>query len=198
MLDAVFGDRDAIEGSDQGRSFRAFWDFLMSPDRQEELTSLLHAVMSLEAVSALSPDPRLLRIHYDWLEAGEVAQRTVARLSQQLRRYLDDQAALENRRIIRLIRDIEQHAIAIRQSYPEGPSMEIDEPSPALTEIVEAYPLKRGLAELVAYMSLAADDIHGAMIDDLCTESIVWTDDSGLTREATMPQIVFVRRPAAS
>ena len=259
VLDAVFGDRDVIEGSDQGRSFRAFWDFLMSPDRQEELTSLLQAVMSLEAVSALSPDPRLLRIHYDWLEAGEVAQRTVARLSQQLRRYLDDQAALENRRIIRLIRDVEQHAIAVRQSYPEGPSMEIDEPSPALdlpferplftppfkprlegglillgdeaisaaalfeqvyvdkleladnihrvlqlrdqaslTEIVEAYPLRRGLAELLAYMSLAADDIHGAMIDDLRTEAIVWTDDSGLTREATMPQIVFVRRPAAS
>jgi hypothetical protein len=31
MLDGLFGNRDTIAESDQGRSFRAFWDFLMSP-----------------------------------------------------------------------------------------------------------------------------------------------------------------------
>jgi hypothetical protein len=33
----------------------------------------------------------LKRVHYDWLEAGEHTQRTVALLSQELRRFLDDQ-----------------------------------------------------------------------------------------------------------
>jgi len=41
LLDQIFGERDAISDSDQGRSFRAFWDFLMSPSRQEELSALL-------------------------------------------------------------------------------------------------------------------------------------------------------------
>ncbi|MFZ4738006.1 MAG: DUF3375 domain-containing protein, partial [Bradymonadia bacterium] len=33
LLSEVFGARESIADSDQGRSFRAFWDFLMSPQR---------------------------------------------------------------------------------------------------------------------------------------------------------------------
>jgi hypothetical protein len=126
LLDNVFGVRDAISDSDQGRSFRAFWDFLMSPDRQEELSSRLQTVLALPSVQELAPDQRLLRVHYDWLEAGEVAQRTIARLSEQLRRYLDDRAFLENRRIIEIIREIEQHALSLREAPPTGPFGSID------------------------------------------------------------------------
>ena len=39
LLEEIMGERDAIADSDQGRSFRAFWDFLMSSRRQEELTA---------------------------------------------------------------------------------------------------------------------------------------------------------------
>jgi len=131
ILEQVFGERDAINDSDQGRSFQAFWDFLMSPARQEELSSLLEKVMALAPIQALEPDRRLQRVHYDWLEAGEVTMRTVARLSEQLRRYLDDQAWLENRRIMQLIHEVEQHALAMRsQSIPL--EMPLDEPGPAL------------------------------------------------------------------
>ena len=142
LLDVIFNDRDAIESSDQGKSFQAFWDFLMSPERQEELSSLLRAVMALDAVRALTPppDPRLIRIHHDWLEAGEVAQRTVARLSQQLRRYLDDQVWLENRRTMQLLRSIEQHALTLRHVFPDGPEMVINDPRPGIE-----LPLERPL-----------------------------------------------------
>ncbi|MGC8529649.1 MAG: DUF3375 domain-containing protein [Leptospirillia bacterium] len=119
LLAEVFGERDAISDSDQGRSFRAFWDFLMSASRQDELTRLLEKIFSLEAVERLRPDRRLLRIHYDWLEAGEVAQRTVARLSEQLRRFLDEAVWLENRRIMEIVRSIEQKALALRGRMEE-------------------------------------------------------------------------------
>ncbi len=132
LLQAIFGQRDMIADTDEGRSFRAFWDLLMSPSRQDELTSLLDAVLKLGPVRELQPDARLQRIHYDWLEAGEVTQRTVARLSEQLRRYLDDQAWLENRRIMQLIRDIEQKALALRGEVDERAFMEIDEAAPSL------------------------------------------------------------------
>jgi Protein of unknown function (DUF3375) len=90
LLDDVLGDRNSISESDQGKSFQAFYDFLLSPQRQAEFTDLLDQVAGLAAID--DPDPRLRRIHYDWLDAGERTQGTVRLLSEQLRRFLDDQA----------------------------------------------------------------------------------------------------------
>lgn len=64
LLEEIMGERDAIADSDQRRSFRAFWDFLMSSSRQEELSALLERVLTLEPVAELKPDARLRRIHY--------------------------------------------------------------------------------------------------------------------------------------
>ena len=253
LLAEIFGERDAIADSDQGKTFRAFWDFLMSPERQEELTRLLETVLALPAVEALAPDARLRRVHYDWLEAGDVAQRTVARLSRQLRRYLDDQALLENRRVMQLIRRIEQRALAVRGEPPDGAFTELDEPAPrielpmerplfsvplrpnitarpaladggaipddvlfnqvfidrellaqrirrtlqareqvTLAEVVAVHPLEHGLAELIAYLSLAAED-RRAQIDERRTQAIDWLDSEGRPRRATLPVIVFSR-----
>lgn len=115
LLETIMGDRDAIAESDQGNSFRAFWDFLMSPQRQEQFTEMLEQVLELPAIDALKPDKRTRRIHYDWLEAGEHTQRTVALLSQQLRRFLDDQAWLENKRIMEILRGIESKTLDMRE-----------------------------------------------------------------------------------
>jgi hypothetical protein len=192
-------------------------------------------------------------VHYDWLEAGEVAQRTVARLSEQLRRYLDDKVWLENRQIMQTIRAIEQGALATRDQPPAGTYIELDEPGPtidlpmerplfsppwkptiadqilvegegdmpldvlyeqvyvdktelaahirrtlqtrpqiSLAEIVESRPLERGLAEIVAYLSLAADDSH-ALIDDEHKQILAWTDATGCQRQATVPLVVYSR-----
>jgi hypothetical protein len=125
LLEEIIGQRDAIAGSDQGRSFRAFWDFLMSDERQQELTALLDRALRLPAVAESMPDSRLRRIHYDWLEAGEHTQRTVAELSKQLRRFLDDQVWLENRRIMDILRGIEAKALAFRSSPPRELAMTI-------------------------------------------------------------------------
>ncbi|TSE35224.1 DUF3375 domain-containing protein [Tepidimonas charontis] len=126
LLDEIMGERDAIGDSDQGRSFRAFWDFLMSSRRQEELSERLERILALPAIAELAPDPRLRRVHHDWLEAGEHTQRTVAMLSQQLRRFLDDRAFLENRRILDLLHGIESKALALREAIPAGMVMSID------------------------------------------------------------------------
>lgn len=126
LLDEIMGERDAIADSDQGRSFRAFWEFLMSSQRQEALAEQLDRVLALPAVAQLAPDPRTRRVHHDWLEAGEHTQRTVALLSQQLRRFLDDRAFLENRRILDLLHGIESKALALRGAVPAGTVMHID------------------------------------------------------------------------
>ena len=54
-------------------------------------------------------------------------QRTVAQLSQQLRRFLDDQAWLENRRIMDILHGIEAKALSLRSAPPSGDVMSIAE-----------------------------------------------------------------------
>ena len=253
LLESIFGERDAIADSDQGRSFRAFWDFLMSPARQEELSSLLVSAFSLSAVQSLAPDGRLKRVHYDWLEAGEHTQRTVALLSMQLRRFLDDQAWLENRRIMEMLHSVETRALAVREAPPVGSFMELDEATPTvelpmerprfsppirptiteqvlleggedietealfgqvvvdkarlaswirqslqektqvtLGELVQQHPLEHGLAELVAWLTLASEDRKTVFEEDT-RESMDWLDTAGRQRRATLPRVSFVR-----
>jgi hypothetical protein len=142
LLEEIMGQRDTIADSDQGKSFRAFWDFLMSQSRQEELSRLLEQVLALPPVAEMKPDLRLRRVHYDWLEAGEHTQRTVARLSQQLRRFLDDQAWLENRRIMDILHNIEAQALAVRENAPAENFIELAE-SGANVELPLERPLYR-------------------------------------------------------
>ncbi len=140
LLEDIMGQRDAIADSDQGKSFRAFWDFLMSQSRQEELTALLEEILELPPVVEMFPEPRLKRVHYDWLEAGEHTQRTVARLSEQLRKFLDDKAWLENRRIMDILHGIESKALALRETSPAGGFMTLDDSSTSIE-----LPLERPL-----------------------------------------------------
>jgi Protein of unknown function (DUF3375) len=67
LLDEVLGSRNSIADSDQGKSFQAFYDFLLSHEKQTELSDLLDRVQRLEAVGDV--DPRMRHIHYDWMDA---------------------------------------------------------------------------------------------------------------------------------
>jgi flagellar motility protein MotE (MotC chaperone) len=118
LLDEIFGEEDAIRDSDQGRSFRAFWSYLMSAASQEELDRLLKQVLALPEIREMSPDKGLGRIRFNLLEAGAKVNETCALLVEQLRRFLDDKAWLENRRIMTIVRHIEKKAVAVRQQPP--------------------------------------------------------------------------------
>jgi hypothetical protein len=257
LLEQIMGERDAIADSDQGRSFRAFWDFLMSSRRQEELTELLARVLSLSPIEQLKPDARTRRVHYDWLEAGEHTQRTVAQLSQQLRRFLDDKAWLENRRIMDILHGIETKALALRDKPPVGEIMHIadtaaeaelaferplytpavkpvithmaletgdteidvdvlysqvvidksllvshirhalrDSSQVTLRDLTEKFPLRQGLAELVAYLQLGSETFQ-TVVDEEISDLIIWSshgaDGVVSKKRARLPRIIFVR-----
>ena len=119
LLETIFGEHDEITQSEQGLSFRAFWDFLMSSSSQEEFTILLDRVFELKDLGDLTDDVRMKRIHFDWINAGEQTQRMVARLSRQLRRFLDDRSYYENKRIVRLLESIDQKALEVRNEAPQ-------------------------------------------------------------------------------
>lgn len=141
LLDDIFGATDHIRQSDQGKSFDAFWEFLMSPQKQDELQAWLRAVHALPPVGELAPDEFMRNIPYLLLDAGEKVHGTVAQLVEQLRRYIDDQAQLENRRILDIIRDIEAHAVALKAAPPRDPAFAaIDDMAPEF-----ALPMCRAL-----------------------------------------------------
>ena len=179
LLEDIMGERDAIADSDQGKSFRAFWDFLLSSRRQEELTELLDRVLALPAVADLNPDTRTRRVHYDWLEAGEHTQRTVAALSQQLRRFLDDQAWLENRRIMDILHGIESRALALRDAPPAGPVMDMAEACPDIELAMERPLFTPAIKPVISDLALQAGDEN---IDPAALFEQVVVDKVRLTR----------------
>ena len=129
LLTDLVGSRSDIAGSDQGRSFQAFYDFLLSESRQDELAGLLAKVGNLESIEA---DRRVRSIHHDWAEAAERTQRTVRQISEQLRRFLDDQVWLENRRVLDLVRAVETQALELRDNPPDV-GLKVDEPGVDIT-----------------------------------------------------------------
>jgi hypothetical protein len=124
LLADLVESRADIGSSDQGASFQAFYDFLLSQDRQEELSDLLRRTQELDAVSA---DGRLTTVHHDWAEAAERTQRTVRQISEQLRRFLDDQVWIENRRVVDLVRAVEGLALEVKDQAPNL-GLELDVP----------------------------------------------------------------------
>lgn len=155
LLDDVLGSRESIAGSAQGESFQAFYGFLLSQARQEELSGLLDRVHSLAGIT--ERDARLGHIHYDWLDAAERTQATVRQLSEQLRRFLDDQVWFENRRVIDILRGIEARALRLRDIRNVPVTTELDAPVPAIR-----LPLERPLYAPVKKARITSDHVRDA------------------------------------
>lgn len=138
LLDELFTNRSGITETDQGRSFRAFYDLLLSSERQAELSELLDRLHQIHTIPEL--DQRLARVNYDWIDASERIQTTVRRLSEQLRRFLDDQVWMENRRVFDLIHGIELHALQVREELETPVTMELDD-----SAVTVVLPMERPL-----------------------------------------------------
>ncbi|MGB7649769.1 MAG: DUF3375 domain-containing protein [Gallionella sp.] len=254
LLAEIFGEQDAISASDQGRSFEAFWTFLMSLERREELQALLAQALDLPEVAGMTQDRWLADYRFHLSEAGEKIQRTAAQLVEQLRRFLDSQMWLENKRIAELIRDIEKKSLALKQTPPKQidfatlPETKIDltilgtrslfapprkiritDAAPllgegdfsaevlfnqhhvdeavlrqqitlmlsetsqvALSDIVEKYPLTRGMGEIVSYLNLANRG-EKSTLNENQRQQILWRDEQGRARYADVPLAIFTR-----
>jgi Protein of unknown function (DUF3375) len=165
LLDDVVGNRRSIGDSDQGRNFHAFYDFLLSRGRQEELGRLIESAQALPAVADL--DPRLRHIHHDWLAACERTQATVRLLSDQLRRFLDDQVWLENRRVVDLLRSIERTAVQLRDqdAEPVGTTLAGTRAEVGLPTERPLYRAPRRVALDSDGITVADDDLDTSLLD---------------------------------
>ncbi|MDT8410713.1 MAG: DUF3375 family protein [Wenzhouxiangellaceae bacterium] len=62
----------------------------------------------------------------------------------------------------------------------------------SLEGLVEQSPLQMGLAELVSYLAIAAEDPR-AIIDESKIRAIAWIGADGIERQARVPQLIFSR-----
>ncbi|MEM7128056.1 MAG: DUF3375 domain-containing protein [Chloroflexota bacterium] len=115
IVQHVLDADEALKESDQGRSFYAFWQFLVSQTKQDELRDLLERVYQLEELPTDRDNRHILRhLKRNLLQAGTRIAQSNRRLAQQLRRLLDEQRLTEARRVQELTAEIKQLAITLR------------------------------------------------------------------------------------
>ncbi|KAF5049246.1 hypothetical protein DSECCO2_441720 [anaerobic digester metagenome] len=253
LIGSYFSDQSAIYKSEQGRSFEAFLEFLTSKTAQEDLDNTIDYLRTLEPIKEIIKRSGLERISGDWLDGSRYVWTTVEAMSEQLRRYVDENFIEEERRINQVIKNIEMKAISLVGNIPKGAFMTIDNITPniilpfdrllfsppkkvnivdddanygeqsdsdealyshisvdkeqllshiklliqnekqvALAQVIEKYPLKYGLTELMTYLTLKDDKLNYT-VDENITDSILWTNDENCIVKADLSRIVYYK-----
>ncbi len=132
LVGSYFADQSNIYNSDQGKSFQAFFDFLMSGSSKDELENVILKLKEINELSEEISRSGIEKISEDWLEGSRYVWATVESMSEQLSRYVDESFLEEERRINQVIKSIERNAISISDYQIKGMVMQIDLPSPTI------------------------------------------------------------------
>lgn len=247
---------DDLKASDQGRSFYAFWSFLISDARQEELNQLVDQTFDLLEQREIPDKDAFLRHIKSYLfQAGQKVMKSNRRMVDRLSRVLNETSFRERQKILEMISNIRSLAIDCMDSPPDIKDfIEIDDgcdiklvmdrplgrkPQAAtfdrqpeemggadfntedlevlfdrfeidkagleeniktflhkqnqvtLEEILETYPLKQGLAEIITYLSIASSSPGHIILEDK-TVRIKWSEDE--TRKViSMPRVIYTQ-----
>ena len=100
VLDDLFQQHSNLLEEDQGKSFNAFWEFLLSQSKQEEFERMINEILNLPAVKEVQRDNfNIANVRNDLIEAGDKTKRSTNSLLEQLRKYLEHKSFVENKRI---------------------------------------------------------------------------------------------------
>jgi Protein of unknown function (DUF3375) len=126
ILSQVLDMHDALEESDQGKSFRAFWDFLISSTKQGELSRCLEKI-----IQDLSDKPYLKGIQHreylanlkglkaNLLQRGRKVLASQNRLTREIRTLLVQSANQDSRAMQKAISDIKAWCIVDRERFAD-------------------------------------------------------------------------------
>lgn len=107
VLEDLFQQQNNLLEEDQGKSFNAFWEFLLSQSKQEEFEKMLNEILSLPAVIDVQRENfTIANVRNDLIEAGDKTKRSTNSLLEQLRKYLEHKSFTENKRIYDNIQEI--------------------------------------------------------------------------------------------
>jgi hypothetical protein len=118
----LWQQQDRLLDTDQGKSFIAFWEFLLMQSKQDELDELISEILALPAVSKMQKDTfSIENIKNNLVKAGDKTKQTTNALWEQLRKYLEHKSFFENRiiheninKILKIISD--ENAADLRET----------------------------------------------------------------------------------
>lgn len=128
LLDQVFEQQDHLWNTDQGKSFQAFWEFLMSGQMQNELEDLLQKLNEIEAIRHIKKEQTVDRIKTNLVDAGDKVNRSNDGLIEQLRKFVEQKNLSESRHILKSIEQIENLMAEHKDTFSlRDTFMEIDD-----------------------------------------------------------------------
>lgn len=255
ILGYTFDSLDELKDSDQGKSFYAFWDFLISRNRQDQWKELVQRIFNVLEERNIRFDDIFLRKMKQYLfRAGNKVSEANDRMSEKLSRIISEKELAERLKVKEAVNRIKELAltfidrdelpdigieieenVSIRLPMEKKVNLEKDEtpvfdqkpgqsshqldigalkelyspfvvdrkelkdrihlmledkPQVTLKEIIDLFPLEKGLSELLVYFSLAEVD-HNHLFDHKKTELIEF--DPGQKKYIEIPQIIFTR-----
>ncbi|MBK6606713.1 MAG: DUF3375 domain-containing protein [Leptospiraceae bacterium] len=254
VLEYVLNADEELMNSEQGKSFKAFWQFILSPTRQDEFEKIINTLYKREDIRAIDESQFLRKLKKQLLDSGRKVNRATDKMADQIRKALSDKSLQENRRIKDIINDIKSLALKNQaalgskkdfysvESFPEiylpierplwekkdkglkidyalenannemspeimellmrNSSINIDEllanidsllkykPKVELREVIEKYPLKKGVEELVTYLWIASNREHHTVDNSQKVEFTISEDDDE-TVSIKFPKVVY-------
>lgn len=129
VLSDLFEQQDFLTQTDQGKSFTAFWEFLLSQSKQAEFENLIERMLDIPLIQQMRNENfRMELLRNNLIEAGDRTNKTTNSLWNQLRRYLENKSFFENRRILEQINE----SLKLIFEHPETdfnklPALEIED-----------------------------------------------------------------------
>lgn len=120
VLDSIFDIEESIRNQDQGKSFFAFWQLLTDARKSERLSNMIENLYNNEVVKEFDKDEKLKSLKYELLKSAQKVSSVSLKLIEQLRRFIDDRAWLDNKRILELCKSIEKNALDIKSQPPKS------------------------------------------------------------------------------
>lgn len=254
-LKELFMDQDMIMNTPQGKSFEAFYDFLMNQGKQEELDELTDKILGLDELKEVKSNNQIGMLKENLVDSGDKVNKTTRSLSEQLRRFLDSTSLQESRRVLEIINGIETAALVIKNNPPTEKDFMLIDDKPkvsfpmeyelfsedrkvkfstssievsqetfevealfkqqyidpevlkeriesllknkkqiTLKEIAEEIPIEKGLAEIIAYFSIATNkekNLKAVINEDQKERIPYFIRDEQF--EVEIPQTIFLR-----
>lgn len=265
ILGTALDADEQLEESDEGQSFRAFYELLTHPEQRESFDGLIGAVYDMPRLTPFVAENAVLqRLTSHLLDAGERVNQSNQRLAEHLRRVVDTRNIIESRRVQTLAQEI-KYAISqledaivplmstsTRRPFhtiegepdielplerplfdppeqvksterPRAASSLIDDEAlidlydtfyiddtmlherierllmsraeVTLAELITSYPVEQGMAEVIAYLQIAARDPRHN-IDRTALDTVMIRTRDGNERQIDVPRIIYRRTNA--
>ncbi|MGE4332501.1 MAG: DUF3375 domain-containing protein [Macellibacteroides sp.] len=254
ILHYTFDALDSLKESDQGKSFYAFWNFLIDEDSQDTLKMLIKQVSDILEDRGIEYNNRnLKRIKTILFQSGRKVLDSNNLLAEKLTRVIAEKHLLESRKIRETMAEIKQISLRlIEHKIPENYGIEIeleakidmpmerklgeekiipefditpetfnskadlesmsnlfnpdsinikeligninslltDKQQVTLEQVIEKYPISKGLGELIGYISLI-NSSEKYFVNEEISDLLLF--DVEENKYLKMPQIIYCR-----